>query len=38
MYLLVEHTLDSSLSMSSLAIHLSILENSVVITSRLYFL
>ena len=38
MCLLVQYSLDSSLSMSSLAIHLSILENSVAIISNLYFL
>ena len=38
MCLLVEYSLDSSLSMSSLAIHLSRLENSVAIIFRLYFL
>ena len=38
MYLLVQYSLDTSLSMSSLAIHLSILEKSIAITSRLYFL
>ena len=38
MYLLVQYSLDSSLSMSSLTIHLSILGNYVTITSKLYFL
>ena len=36
--MLVQYSLDSLLSMSSLAIHLSILGNFVAITSRLYFL
>ena len=38
MCLLVQYLLDSSLSVSSLAIHLSILRNSIAITSKLYFL
>ena len=38
MNLLVQYSLDSSLSMSSLAIHLSILGNYIAITSKLYFL
>ena len=38
MCLLVQYSLDSLLSMSSLAIHLSIIGNSVAITSKLYFL
>ena len=37
MCLLVQYSLDNLLSMSSLAIHLSILGNSVAITSKLYF-
>ena len=37
MYLLVQYSLDSSLSMLSSAIHLSMLENSVAIISKLYF-
>ena len=38
MYLLVQYSLDSSLSMLSLAIHLSMFGNSVAIISKLYFL
>ena len=38
MCLLVQYSLDSSLSMSSLVIHLSILRKSVAIISILYFL
>ena len=38
MCLLVQYLLESTLSMSSLAIHLSILGNFVAITSKLYFL
>ena len=38
MCLLVQYSLNSSLSMSSLAIHLSMLGNSVAIISKLYFL
>ena len=38
MCLLVQYSLDSSLSMSSLAIHLSMLRNSIAIISKLYFL
>ena len=38
MCLLVQYSLDSSLSMSSLAIHLSMLGNFVAIISKLYFL
>ena len=38
MCLLVQYSLYSSLSISSLAIHLSMLENSVAIISKLYFL
>ena len=37
MRFLVQYSLNSSLSISSLAIHLSILGNFVVITSKLYF-
>ena len=37
MCLFVQYSLDSSLSMSSLTIHLSILVNFVAITSKLYF-
>ena len=37
MFLLVQKSLDRSLSISSLAIHLSILGNSVATTSRLFF-
>ena len=38
MFLLVQKSLNKSLSMSSLAIHLSILGNSVATISRLFFL
>ena len=38
MCLLVQYSLDRSLSMSSLVIHLSMLEKSVAIISKLYFL
>ena len=38
MYLLVQNLLKSVLSMSSLAICVSILGNSIAIISRLYFL
>ena len=38
MYLLVHYSLDIFLSMSLLAIHLSILGNSTAIFSRLYYL
>ena len=38
MCLLVQYSLDSSLSMSSLAIHLSMLGKSVAIISKLCFL
>ena len=38
MYLLVQYSLDSSLSISSLAIHLSMLGNFVAIISKLYIL
>ena len=38
MCLLVQYSLESGLSISLLAIHLSILENSIAIISRLYFL
>ena len=38
MYLLVQYSLDSLLSMSSLAIYLSMLGNFVAIISKLYFL
>ena len=37
MSLLLQYSLDSSLSMSLLAIYLSILENCVAIFSKLYF-
>ena len=37
MCLLVQYSLDSSLSMSSLAIHLSTLGKSIAITSKLCF-